>query len=100
MYPIHLKYDAYVLEREFDSRTSHAGKWSGRISGIRDQGWCASSWAFSTVAGAADRLAIQSKGSQVQDLSPQNLLSCNNRHQKACSRGYVDIAWNYIKKFG
>ena len=100
MYPIRLKYDPSILEKEFDCRTSHGGKWEGYISAIRDQGWCGASWAFSTVAVVSDRLAIQSEGSEVMKLSTQHLVSCNNKLQKGCKGGYVDIAWNYIKKYG
>ena len=100
MYPIRLRYDPSSLGKEFDSRSSEGGKWEGYIGGIRDQGWCGASWAFSTVAVVQDRLAIQSRGHEVVNLAPQNLISCNHKRQHGCTGGYVDVAWNYIKKFG
>ena len=61
---------------------------------------CGASWAFSTAAVAADRLAIQSRGSEVYPLSMQNLLACNNRGQQGCNGGHLDRAWNYMRRFG
>lgn len=39
------------IPHEFDARKT----WPGLISGVRDQGWCGSSWAFSTLGVAQDR---------------------------------------------
>ncbi|KAI1731730.1 papain family cysteine protease domain-containing protein [Ditylenchus destructor] len=67
---------------------------------IADQGDCASSWAFSTTLVAADRLAILSGGTLQMELSPQQLLDCNQHKQRGCEGGYLDRAWWYIRKFG
>ena len=61
---------------------------------------CGASWAFSTLAVASDRLAIQSSGKEVISLSVQNLLACNNRGQQGCNGGHLDRAWNYMKRIG
>ena len=52
MYPIKLHYDPQVIPRHFDARN----KWVGSVMGARDQGWCGSSWAFSTLDVYSDRL--------------------------------------------
>ncbi|CAM1299150.1 TINAGL1 (predicted) [Pycnogonum litorale] len=95
MNEIHIKKRPY-LPTDFDARQ----KWRDIIQPIRDQGDCASSWAFSTTALASDRLGIQSNGTERKTLSPQNLLSCQNGRQKGCSGGHLDRAWWYIRKYG
>ncbi|KAG1688935.1 Tubulointerstitial nephritis antigen-like [Nymphon striatum] len=88
--------DHPTLPENFDSRQ----KWPNLIQPVRDQGDCASSWAFSTTALASDRLGIQSNGQERKVLSPQNLLSCQNSRQKGCKGGHLDRAWWYIRKYG
>lgn len=83
------------LPRSFDSRNN----WPGLITGIRDQGWCGSSWAISTASVASDRFGIQTKGKEAVELAPQHLLSCV-RKQSGCSGAHLDWAWNYIRKIG
>jgi hypothetical protein len=119
MYPIKQKYDRNTLPMSFDGRI----EWRDTLQDVRDQGWyefncsiipkcfyarytnswhfrCGASWAFSTAAVAADRLAIQSRGHEVYPLSMQNLLACNNRGQQGCNGGHLDRAWNYMRRFG
>ncbi|XP_002734398.2 tubulointerstitial nephritis antigen-like [Saccoglossus kowalevskii] len=84
------------IPKSFDARD----KWGSMITGILDQGNCASSWAFSTVGVASDRLAIQSSGETGMTLSPQHLLSCNTRGQRGCSGGHIDRAWWFMRKRG
>ncbi|VDM99317.1 unnamed protein product, partial [Thelazia callipaeda] len=84
------------LPTTFDARQ----KWPGLIHGIQDQGECGSSWAQSTTATSADRLALITEGRQNVQLSAQQLLSCNQHRQKGCEGGYLDRAWWYIRKFG
>lgn len=84
------------LPESFDARH----QWPRLIHPIRDQGDCGASWAFSTTALASDRLAIQSMGREKVSLSPQQLISCQNRAQKGCHGGHLDRAWWYLKKRG
>lgn len=49
---------------------------------------------------ASDRLAIQSQGKQIYQLSVQNLLACNSRGQQGCNGGHLDRAWNFMKRYG
>ncbi|MPD03883.1 putative peptidase C1-like protein F26E4.3 [Portunus trituberculatus] len=51
MMPILLRPNPQRIPMEFDARQ----KWSGLISGVRDQGWCGASWAFSSLDVAQDR---------------------------------------------
>uniref|UniRef100_F7FFG2 Tubulointerstitial nephritis antigen like 1 n=2 Tax=Ornithorhynchus anatinus TaxID=9258 RepID=F7FFG2_ORNAN len=85
-----------VLPRNFDA----AQKWPGLIHEPLDQGNCAGSWAFSTAAVASDRISIHSKGHMTPSLSPQNLLSCNTRHQQGCNGGRLDRAWSFLRRRG
>ncbi|XP_070586981.1 tubulointerstitial nephritis antigen-like [Erythrolamprus reginae] len=85
-----------VLPSHFNA----ADKWSALIHEPLDQGNCAGSWAFSTAAVASDRISIHSMGHMTPTLSPQNLLSCNTRHQQGCNGGRVDGAWWYLRRRG
>eukprot|EP00058_Branchiostoma_floridae_P020872 XP_002606362.1 hypothetical protein BRAFLDRAFT_67605 [Branchiostoma floridae] len=84
------------LPEFFDARQ----RWPGLIQDVRDQGNCGASWAFSTTAVLADRLAIQSRGTMTVTLSPQNLLSCNTNRQRGCQGGRLDRAWWFLRKKG
>ncbi|CAG9531052.1 unnamed protein product [Cercopithifilaria johnstoni] len=84
------------LPTSFDARQ----KWPNFIHPIQDQGDCASSWAQSTAATSADRLALITDGRQNVLLSAQQFLSCNQHRQKGCEGGHLDRAWWYIRKFG
>ncbi|CAL1268206.1 unnamed protein product [Larinioides sclopetarius] len=75
-------------------------KWRDLITPVRNQGDCGSSWAFSTAALASDRLAIESLGQEKKELSPQHLLSCQRRGQRACKGGHLDKAWYFMRKKG
>ncbi|XP_060518366.1 tubulointerstitial nephritis antigen-like [Cylas formicarius] len=88
-------YDPSALPKEFNTET----RWPRYISGIRDQGWCGSSWAISTAAVASDRYGIVSKGLEEVQLSAQNIISCETK-DKGCEGGRYDRAWNFVRKFG
>ncbi|TRY83305.1 hypothetical protein DNTS_006033 [Danionella cerebrum] len=75
-------------------------KWPGKIHEPLDQGNCNASWAFSTAAVASDRISIQSMGHMTPQLSPQNLISCDTRHQDGCAGGRIDGAWWYLRRRG
>ncbi|XP_059471159.1 uncharacterized peptidase C1-like protein F26E4.3 isoform X2 [Neocloeon triangulifer] len=94
--PVKRVYDAKRLPHSFDART----KWQEEVSGVVDQGWCASSWALSTIQVAADRLGIMSLGREIVELSAQQLLECNTRGQQGCKGGHLDRAWMHIRKYG
>lgn len=98
MHPISLRPDVSRIPRQFDARNKR--DWQGLVSGVSDQGWCGSSWAFSTLGVTQDRLSIQSLGNETVRLSPQHLISCDRRGQRGCRGGHVDRAWQYLRKFG
>lgn len=78
-------------------------KWPHFVTKVRDQGWCASSWAISTAAVASDRYSIYSKGRKIVNFSPQQLLSCTGV-QNDCKGGNINEAlyqaWKYISETG
>ncbi|XP_037784524.1 uncharacterized peptidase C1-like protein F26E4.3 isoform X2 [Penaeus monodon] len=96
MYPVIMRVDASKIPRSFNARRA----WKGRLTGVRDQGWCGASWAFSTLGVAQDRLNILAKGITPVALSAQNLLSCAELGQKGCQGGHIDRAWNYLRRVG
>ena len=123
MSAIKFRYHQKDLPPFFDARD----KWPGKIEDIRDQGWCGASWAFSTASVASDRWAnmpvyvnnacysnanmmltccpfsrfrFAIEGQSEAELSVQSLLSCNTQGQNGCRGGYVDRAWNYLRRFG
>ncbi|KAI0232799.1 putative peptidase C1-like protein F26E4.3 [Lamellibrachia satsuma] len=86
-----------ALRSSFDARR----QWPGLVHPIMDQGNCASSWAFSTISVASDRLSIHSGGALRQPLSPQNLISCNTDSlQRGCEGGHLGRAWWYMRHKG
>ncbi|KAL1115134.1 hypothetical protein AAG570_007165 [Ranatra chinensis] len=96
MTPLKQIIDRDALPASFDSRT----RWRGLVGPPKDQGWCGSSWVYSTVGVASDRWMIMTKGRMHESLSHQHLLSCNNRNQRGCAGGHLSRAWAFIKKFG
>jgi len=64
---------------------------------IRDQGKCASCWAFSAASIVSDRCCL--KGSDHGWLSPQELVSCDKTSQ-GCQGGQRIEALQYIEKKG
>ena len=94
MAAIKFRYDPSELPGSFDSRQ----KWPGKIHGVRDQGWCGASWAFSTASVASDRFAIEDEAGY--EMAPQSLISCNTQGQSGCRGGNVDRAWNYLRRYG
>ncbi len=95
MTAIQFRYEPDDLPSLFDAREKWPG---GKIHGVRDQGWCGASWAFSTASVAADRFAIE--GESELEFAPQSLISCDTQGQSGCRGGYVDRAWNFLRRFG
>ncbi|CAH1778481.1 unnamed protein product [Owenia fusiformis] len=85
-----------TFPREYDLRKES----KGYVSAIRDQGNCASSWAFSTTAVTSDRLAMESSGAVKVDFSPQQLISCIGDKKTVCAGGHLDRAWEYMRVQG
>jgi cathepsin B len=83
------------LPESFDART----KWNTCIHPIRDQGNCGSCWAFAASEVLTDRFCIVSSGKIDIVLSPQDLVSCDDR-DTGCKGGYVFKSWDYLKDTG
>lgn len=94
MSAIQFSYAPSTLPRAFQADQ----RWPRLLSDVKDQGWCSSSWALSTVGVASDRISI-GRGERV-NLGAQGLLNCDTRGQAGCKGGHVDQAWHFLRKTG
>jgi C1A family cysteine protease len=67
---------------------------SGAITPVKDQGLCASSWAFAATAAVEAHIFIKTNKSVL--LSEQNLIDCSEDNS-GCQGGWPQTAFNYIK---
>jgi cathepsin B len=85
------------IPSSFDART----QWPGAVHPIRDQEQCGSCWAFGATDALSDRFAIQTNLSTNVVLSPQQLVSCDNKNGNlGCDGGYLIVAWDYLQQTG
>jgi cathepsin B len=68
------------------------------ILDIRDQSNCGCCWAFGAASAASDRLCIATDAQILVPLSANDMCFCSNTN--GCGGGYVNAAWDYIKKSG
>jgi len=88
---------AQAIPDSFDART----QWPNYVHPIRNQEQCGSCWAFGATEAFSDRYAISSNGSVNVILSPQNLVSCDNKDgNEGCNGGYPIKAWQYFLSTG
>ncbi|XP_064482966.1 cathepsin B-like [Ornithodoros turicata] len=86
----------------FDARQ----KWSHchSIGVIRDEGSCASGWAFGAVEVMSDRVCIHSQGKIQVNISAEDLLGCcalcGYGFRPGCKGGFPATAWEYWKTIG
>lgn len=87
-----------VLPKNFDPRE----KWPNcpSLKEIRDQGSCASCWAFGAVEAMTDRYCIYSNGTKQFHFSAEDLISCCESCGLGCIKGVHTAAWAYWKRVG
>ncbi|XP_064460529.1 cathepsin B-like [Ornithodoros turicata] len=94
--------DPDALPDSFDARQ----KWSHchSIGVIRDEGSCASGWAFAAVEVMSDRICIHSQGKIQVNISAEDLLGCcalcGKGLRPGCKGGFPATAWEYWKSEG
>ncbi|KMZ73362.1 Cysteine proteinases superfamily protein [Zostera marina] len=69
----------------------------GAVTSVKDQKYCGSCWAFSTVATVESLTFLKTK--QLLNLSEQQLVDCDDGSY-GCYGGYKQKAFEYIDKFG
>jgi C1A family cysteine protease len=65
----------------------------------RDQGFCGSCYAFSAAVAFESRICIASPSRYMIELSPQDIVSCDNDNMK-CRGGYIAGTWAHLENFG
>jgi len=71
----------------------------GKVTSVKDQGYCGSCWAFAATSAMESALMFQ-KGFGAVNLSEQYLLSCNYDGMNCYDGGWDDYAQDYHKKNG
>ncbi|XP_047317546.1 cysteine proteinase COT44-like [Impatiens glandulifera] len=81
-----------ILPESVDWRTE------GAVSTIRNQGKCASCWAFSAIA-AVEGINMIMTGELI-DLSEQELIDCDRTINRGCAGGVMNYAFRFITRNG
>lgn len=84
-----------------EKATADAVDWRTKdmVTKVKDQGNCGSCWAFSTVEAVESYAALSGKY-PLQDLSVQQLVSCDKGADGGCDGGDTITAYKYIIKAG
>jgi len=84
-----------TIPAEFDWRIKNV------VTPIKDQGQCGSCWSFSAIAALESCYALKYGPEKMVTLSEQNLIDCSTSEGTlGCKGGWVDRAYDYIKKNG
>ncbi|XP_021732951.1 zingipain-1-like [Chenopodium quinoa] len=86
------KTDRRSLPTEIDWRDKHA------VTHVKDQGACGSCWAFSAIAAVEGLHKI--KTGKLVSLSEQELVDCDRGENLGCRGGFMEAAFDYIKRNG
>jgi len=70
----------------------------GVITGVYNQGQCGSCWTFSATECVEAATALAGKG--LHNLSPQQIVDCDDESQHGCKGGWPMAAWEYIHSVG
>lgn len=101
---IELKKTEYNINTEILMTLPLSVDWrnNGVVNPVRDQGYCGSCWAFSTIATVESAIAI--KTGKLYSLSEQELVDCDNLlnggKDHGCNGGLMDNAFSWIGKVG
>lgn len=71
----------------------------GKVSRVKNQGYCGSCWAFSAVGNMESLNAIHNKLSHVQEFSEQQLVDCDSV-DLGCNGGEMQSAFQYVVQNG
>jgi len=77
---------------------------AGEVADIKDQGYCGSCWAFSTVGALESAHHLKYGGASVPTFSEQYFVSCDNRKNggtdMGCNGGLMDSAFEWAETHG
>jgi len=73
---------------------------AGKVTRVKDQGYCGSCWAFVTTGAMESDHAI--KGNKLVSLSDQQLIDCSNEYwgNWGCQGGWQYYGWYYTQYYG
>lgn len=75
-----------------------AKDWGAHLTAIKDQGHCGSCWAHAAVETIESYRSIAGKG--LEELSVQQIVSCDLSGVSNCDGGNYNSAFNYVKQSG
>ena len=93
-----IKYNKISVNSKNDAPESWNWMDQGVLGPVKDQGFCGSCWAFSTI-GNIEALNTMKTGELVQ-LSEQQLVDCDTEVDEGCNGGFMEYAFQYLMEKG